>query len=509
MKKLLIMAVACLLMSLGAATVPAQQIPFLSELLSREEQFNSRLAQKRRAGANLSAILPLRKRAEEAFRRGDLPAVIEALGEAVSVLDGKPWDDRSRFVSSLTVETDRLVIEPNRELQLSLSRIFQVNTDKLFPDGLTVTFEVVPQESGAEAAAKTVLIAERLPLAQTMSNASRKLLLPDGAYWVVAHVESGNQKVTDVRAPIYAVSGFSDSLAQMSRQISDIRNSPDLKVKALAPLLVTPEFQISRLSQLNKTRMEVPINPIEEIDRIETTIGAVSKGANPFSKDRGELERAYRASDGVLVPYRIYLPRNYDPTKPTPLVLMLHGAVGDERSYFSDLYDPALIKSEAERRGFILAAVNGRGRFATYRGAAAEDSIEVLKAMRRDFNVDPSRVYLTGHSTGAYGAWLVASLEPDAFAAIAAVSGGAPVADDALPALLEKLKGIPVLIVHGAKDEIVPPENSRKMSSAAQKAGLKVTNLEVPEGGHVDAVAASFTAVMDFFEKSARSPTSK
>src|SRR5262245_25087557 len=210
MKKLFTAVLVFLLFPLSAATVSAQQIPFLSDLLSRQEQFNSKLAQKRRAGANLSAIIPLRKREEEAFRRGDLPAVIEILGEGISVLDGKTWDDRSRFVSSLTVETDRLVIEPNRELQLSLSRMFPVNTDKLFPEGLTVTFEVVPQDSG-EAAGKTVLIAERLPLAQTMSNASRKLLLPDGAYWVVAHVETGNQRVSDVRAPLYAVSDFSDS----------------------------------------------------------------------------------------------------------------------------------------------------------------------------------------------------------------------------------------------------------------------------------------------------------
>src|SRR5262245_62017650 len=241
MKKLFTAVLVFLLFPLSAATVSAQQIPFLSDLLSRQEQFNSKLAQKRRAGANLSAIIPLRKREEEAFRRGDLPAVIEALGEGMCILDGKTWDDRTRFVSSLTVETDRLVIEPNRELQLSLTRMFQVNTDKVFPEGLTVTFEVVPQEASSDAAARTVLIAERLPLAQTMSNASRKLLLPDGAYWVIAHVEAGNQKVADVRAPLYAVSGFSDSIAQMSRQISDIKNSADAKVKALSPLLTTPE----------------------------------------------------------------------------------------------------------------------------------------------------------------------------------------------------------------------------------------------------------------------------
>ena len=50
---------------------------------------------------------------------------------------------------------------------------------------------------------------------------------------------------------------------------------------------------------------------------------------------------------------------------------------------------------------------------------------------------------------------LIASARPDLFAAIAPVSGGAPMKGDALNSLLEKLKALPVMIVHGARDGLL------------------------------------------------------
>ena len=71
MKKSFIATFVILLMELAGPAASAQQIPFLSELLSRSEQFHAKLNQKRN-GANLSSIDPLRKRGEEAFLKGDI-----------------------------------------------------------------------------------------------------------------------------------------------------------------------------------------------------------------------------------------------------------------------------------------------------------------------------------------------------------------------------------------------------------------------------------------------------
>jgi predicted esterase len=487
----------------------AQQIPLLSDLFARYEEFNRLYSERRKAGANLSAVEPLRKRAEEAFRRGNIPGILEVVGEAQAVLTGKKWDERQRFISSLTLELDRLVVEPNQALQVSLTRMFQVNIDKAFTSAPTVTLTVVPGERAArprEAQPATqpvqpTIIAQALPVAEAISNASRRLLLPDGAYDVVASVEAGGQKLAEIKRAIYAIGNFSDSVGQMSKTIAALKTSSDGKIKAL---VATPEFQLQRLAQLIKSRGEVDLNPNEEIDRIEAELAALAKGQNPFANARGEFERAYQASDGKLVPYRVYVPNSYDGASAKPLVVLLHGALGDERYYFSGMFDPAVIEGEAERRGYIMVGVNGRGRFANYSGPALDDVFVVTDAMTRDYKIDPARIYLTGHSTGGFGVWLAAASKPEKFAAVAAVSGGPPVQGDTLTSLLARLKGLQTMIVHGAQDGIVPVVLSKTMATAAEKAGLKVNYLEVPDGDHMSVVASTFPAIMDFFDKTSK-----
>ena len=525
MRKTLIAFLIVAFAAIGQPGATAQQVPFLSELFSRYEEFNRVYAEKRRAGENASAIELLRKRAEQAFKRGAIPGLLEVIGEAQALAAGKKWDERQRFISSLTVETDRLVIEPNQVLQVSLTRMFPANIEKAFAAPPTVTFAIISGEvvsNSGEAPSvlalwknrpgalpagvqDPVVIAERLAIAETSSNASRKLLLPDGSYQVVALIESGGREIAEIKRQVYAISDFSDSITQMTKAIAIIKNSSDSKLKAIAPLVATPEFQLQRLAQLNRTRGEVDINPNQEIDRLEAQVSEFAKGQNPFARERGELERAYQALDGKLFPYRLYVPRTYDSASATPLVVMLHGALGDERYYFSGLFDPAVIKTEADRRGCILVGVNGRGRF----GLSEEDVFEVIHAVTRDYTIDATRIYLTGHSMGGFAAWLVASSRPGLFAAIAPVSGGPPAQGDALTALLTKLKDTPAMVVHGAQDGIAPVELSRTMTAAAKKAGLKVSSLEVPDGDHLSVVASTFPAIMEFFEKSVKAPAVK
>jgi pimeloyl-ACP methyl ester carboxylesterase len=507
MKPKFVAALLIAYLALCAASASAQQIPFLSELLARSEAFYKLYNDKRRAGAKLDAFEPLRKRGEEQFRAGNVPGLIETLAEGTAMMQGKAWDERQRFLASLAVEADRLVIEPNQELSLSLVRIFPTNTDKAFAEQPTVTFLIVPAgnqkslETKAAPAAEPITLSERIAIGEAQAGAARRLRLADGAYTIIARIEAGGQKVADITQPLYAISDFSDSLAQLAKQVAEIKSASDAKVKAVAGLVTTPEFQIQRLQPLSRSRSEVALDPLDELDQIEARLAALARGENPFAAERGEIERAYQAADGKLIPYRLYVPKGYDGKTARPLVVLLHGMLGDERYFFSDLFDPAVVKNEAERRGYILAAVNGRGRFSGYRDAAAADPLEVTAAVMRSYQIDAARVYLAGHSMGGFGTWIVAARKPDLFAAIAPMSAGPPAQGEALNALLEKVKPLPALVVHGAKDGIVPPEFSKRMVEAAQKAGLQVTYLEVPGADHLTIIGASFAALLDFFDK--------
>jgi dipeptidyl aminopeptidase/acylaminoacyl peptidase len=68
---------------------------------------------------------------------------------------------------------------------------------------------------------------------------------------------------------------------------------------------------------------------------------------------------------------------------------------------------------------------------------------------------------------------------------------------------------MPALVIHGAKDGIVPVESSRKAVEAAKKAGVKVIFQEMPDANHLTVVAATFPAVLDFFDKNGRQPAEK
>src|SRR6185503_6071436 len=120
MKKTAIVVLLLVLALIGQLTATAQQIPFLSELFSRYSEFNRLYSEKRVAGANVAAVEPLRRRAEDAFKQGNIPGILETISEGQALLTGRKWDDRQRFIASLTLETDRLVIEPNKVLQVSL-----------------------------------------------------------------------------------------------------------------------------------------------------------------------------------------------------------------------------------------------------------------------------------------------------------------------------------------------------------------------------------------------------
>jgi predicted peptidase len=167
---------------------------------------------------------------------------------------------------------------------------------------------------------------------------------------------------------------------------------------------------------------------------------------------------------------------------------------GDENSYFQS-YAQGAFKVEAEKHGYLVACPKGRKPASMYIGDAEKDVMDVIAEMRRDYNIDPDRIYLTGHSMGGYGTWSVAMNHPEVFAALAPVSGGAN-----NPAAMSKIAHIPQLVVHGDTDPTVPVERSRVMVAAGKKLGAEIKYIEVPGGDHGSVVAPTFKDVFEWFD---------
>jgi predicted peptidase len=130
-----------------------------------------------------------------------------------------------------------------------------------------------------------------------------------------------------------------------------------------------------------------------------------------------------------------------------------------------------------------------------YRGAAEQDVLDVLAEVRKNYRVDAARIYLMGHSMGAYGTWSTAMDHPDIFAALGPISGGGS------PAGMIKIRHIPQYVVHGDDDRTVSVTQSRTMVEAGKNAGTEIVYVEVPGGSHVGVAAPAFAGMLDFFAK--------
>ena len=91
-----------------------------------------------------------------------------------------------------------------------------------------------------------------------------------------------------------------------------------------------------------------------------------------------------------------------------------------------------------------------------------KDVMNVLEIVRKEFNVDERRIYLMGHSMGGAGTLYLGTRYPSIWAALAPI---APAAFGLNPDILEKIKDIPVIFVHGEADEVVPGRKGERIEN--------------------------------------------
>lgn len=197
------------------------------------------------------------------------------------------------------------------------------------------------------------------------------------------------------------------------------------------------------------------------------------------------------------MPFSLFVPDNYDHAKSWPLIVDLHGAgvTPLQQMLFDGTTD------FAQRDGYIVLAPMGYSTFGgwgpargtpqpvetaninpetgakwTANALSEHDALTVLGLVRQTFKVDPDRIYLMGHSMGGFGTFFLGAKHNTLWAGIAPIAGGG-VGPNA-PA--ERLKGVPVLVMHGAEDTVVRKESSRVSVRELQKVGAQHVYLEFP-----------------------------
>jgi polyhydroxybutyrate depolymerase len=201
--------------------------------------------------------------------------------------------------------------------------------------------------------------------------------------------------------------------------------------------------------------------PAEEIgDAVLLVTDAVPTIAGGYALD-------FEVSDGDQRAYLLYLPAGYDQLRaePYPLVAMFHG-LGGGAANFAVTLEAAGLRALADQQGKIVVFLHGKrnspitevGGWWNVASTGRDDVLyteELLDHLADELNVDETRVFAGGHSLGGRFVHELGSRIPSRFRAIADVSGfyGTTVAQPAPPAAGTLL---PVMIVHGIDDPVVP-----------------------------------------------------
>lgn len=163
-------------------------------------------------------------------------------------------------------------------------------------------------------------------------------------------------------------------------------------------------------------------------------------------------------SSGEERDYLLYVPRGYNPAKPAPLVISLHGAMNwpgfqQEVTQWNRLADEA---------GFIVVYPAGTGtgpRIWDMRGWRNPSTMpdvrfiaDLIEKLQKIYSIDATRIYVNGLSNGGGMAFVLSCTLSHRIAAIGVVA-----AAELLPfAWCKDTTAVPMMAIHGDADEIVP-----------------------------------------------------
>ena len=120
--------------------------------------------------------------------------------------------------------------------------------------------------------------------------------------------------------------------------------------------------------------------------------------------------------------------------------------------------------------------------------------IRFIEAVPQAYGADPDRVYLMGFSQGAIMSASVALTRPDLVAGAVLMSGRVlpEIAPQTAPAA--RLAGLPILLVHGLADAVLPIQHGRASRALLEKLPVELEYREYPMGHEVSAASLADVA---------------
>ena len=198
-----------------------------------------------------------------------------------------------------------------------------------------------------------------------------------------------------------------------------------------------------------------------------------------------------KISETVTLPYRIYIPENYDPNKKYPLMIFMHGA-GERgtdnmqlHSVDANRYFYYIIEDDRLKDEYILIAPQCHPEHRWVEQDWSQSVYEFCPSCQLSvpltlfydlldneiftkYNIDMNKILMTGLSMGGFATWFTMMYQPNLLAAAIPICGGAD------PKMAEIIKNIPIWIFHSDDDPGVPSKSLHAMKKALEEVNATV-----------------------------------
>lgn len=205
------------------------------------------------------------------------------------------------------------------------------------------------------------------------------------------------------------------------------------------------------------TTTQEPTGTLESSSQAQTALPSATAGTSHGTLQYGALTRTYR----------LFVPRGLVAGQRVPLVVALHGGLGSGDQFA----DNSRFEQLAEAEKFVVVFPDGVGR--TWNGGgccgqAATRNIDdvgflaaLIQSLERDFPVDATKVFMTGHSNGGIMSFRFGCERPDLVKAVAPVAGSLETPG------CKPSRGTSLLAIHGDSDQNHPLEGGKGSRSIA------------------------------------------
>jgi phospholipase/carboxylesterase len=182
---------------------------------------------------------------------------------------------------------------------------------------------------------------------------------------------------------------------------------------------------------------------------------------------------------GTRGAFSLYVPEYYDASRSWPLVVAMHGGSGNGGAFLWSWV------REARTRGLIVIAPTAQGQtWSLMEPELDGPNIDhMVEQVGNDWTIDHDRQLLTGMSDGGTFTYVLGLRGDCRFTHLA------PIAAVFHPMMMatadaDRVRGLPVHIVHGTQDWMFPPEIAQGAERTLAAAGAEVVYREIADLSH-------------------------